>query len=145
MCFDRNLIHSANACFLVMACVGYSRAQLKTLSSVLKIGGRGRLRVQVFHSEHVHKVWRPTFFEVRMLRTENSYSKSRSLLMLTLGTLRSENEDDYEYEFSILSMRIRFGGQHFSKCACSDILDRYHLSYFKLFQSLQAATKGKMN
>ena len=30
---DRNLIHSADACFLVMACVGYSRAQLKTLSS----------------------------------------------------------------------------------------------------------------
>ena len=29
--FDRNLIHSADACFLVMACVGYSRAQLKTL------------------------------------------------------------------------------------------------------------------
>ena len=34
--FDRNLIHSADACFLVMACVGYSRAQLKTLSSLLK-------------------------------------------------------------------------------------------------------------
>ena len=28
--FDRNLIHSADACFLVMACVGYSRVQLKT-------------------------------------------------------------------------------------------------------------------
>ena len=35
--FDRNLIHSTDACFLVMACVGYSRAQLKTLSSLLKI------------------------------------------------------------------------------------------------------------
>ena len=34
--FDRNLIHSADACFLVMTCVGYSRAQLKTLSSLLK-------------------------------------------------------------------------------------------------------------
>ena len=33
--FDRNLIHSADACFLVMACVGYSRVQLKTLSSLL--------------------------------------------------------------------------------------------------------------
>ena len=33
--FDRNLIHSADACFLVMACVSYSRAQLKTLLSVL--------------------------------------------------------------------------------------------------------------
>ena len=34
--FDRNLIHCADACLLVMACVGYSRAQLKTLSSLLK-------------------------------------------------------------------------------------------------------------
>ena len=34
--FDRNLIHSADVCFLFMACVGYSRAQLKTLSSLLK-------------------------------------------------------------------------------------------------------------
>ena len=34
--FDRNLIHSADACFLVMACVGYSCMQLKTLSSLLK-------------------------------------------------------------------------------------------------------------
>ena len=34
--FDRNLIHSAEACFLVMACVGYSHAKLKTLSSLLK-------------------------------------------------------------------------------------------------------------
>ena len=33
--FDRNLIHSADACFLVMACVVYLRAQLKTLSSLL--------------------------------------------------------------------------------------------------------------
>ena len=34
--FDRNLIHSADACFLVMACVGYSRVQLKTFLSLLK-------------------------------------------------------------------------------------------------------------
>ena len=33
--FDRNLIHSADVCFLVMACAGYSRAQLKTLWSLL--------------------------------------------------------------------------------------------------------------
>ena len=31
---NRNLIHSADACFLFMVCVGYSRAQLKTLSSL---------------------------------------------------------------------------------------------------------------
>ena len=35
--FDRNLIRSADACFLVMACVGYSRAQLKTFLSLLKV------------------------------------------------------------------------------------------------------------
>ena len=29
--FDRSLIHSAVACFLVMACVGYLHTQLKTL------------------------------------------------------------------------------------------------------------------
>ena len=37
-----------------------------------------------------------------------------------IGTFRSEGEDDYEYEFSVLNMRIRFGGRHFSKCACSE-------------------------
>ena len=35
--FVRNLIYSADACFLVMACVGYSCVQLKTLSSLLKL------------------------------------------------------------------------------------------------------------
>ena len=35
--FDRNFIHSADTFFLVMACVGYSRAQLKTFSSLLKL------------------------------------------------------------------------------------------------------------
>ena len=35
--FDRNLNHSADACFLVMACVAYSRVQLKTLPSFLKV------------------------------------------------------------------------------------------------------------
>ena len=34
--FDTSLIHSADLCFLIMACVGYSRAQLKAFSSLLK-------------------------------------------------------------------------------------------------------------
>ena len=34
--FDRNLIQSAEPSFLVMACVGYERAQLKTISSFIK-------------------------------------------------------------------------------------------------------------
>ena len=42
------------------------------------------------------------------------------LAFITIGTFRSEDEDDYEYEFSVLSMRIRFGGRHFSKCASSE-------------------------
>ena len=37
-----------------------------------------------------------------------------------IWTFTSEDEDDYEYEFSVLDMRIRFGGRHFSKCACSE-------------------------
>ena len=28
-----------------------------------------------------------------------------------IGTFRSEDGDDYEYEFSVLSTRIRFGGR----------------------------------
>ena len=53
-CFDRNLIHSADACFLVMACVSYSRAQLKTLSSLLNTRvfetrtATGRIRFRLF-------------------------------------------------------------------------------------------------
>ena len=27
-----------------------------------------------FRTEHAHKVWKPTFFEVRVLRTEASHS-----------------------------------------------------------------------
>ena len=34
------------------------------------------MRVRVFCTEHAHKVWRPTFFEERVLRTENSYLSS---------------------------------------------------------------------
>ena len=34
--FDRNFIYSADTCFLVMACVGYFCAQLKTLLSLPK-------------------------------------------------------------------------------------------------------------
>ena len=28
----------------------------------------------VFRTEHAHKAWRPTFFEVRVLRTQDAYS-----------------------------------------------------------------------
>ena len=42
----------------------------------------------------------------------------------TLGTFKSEDEDEFEYKFSVLSMRIRFGGRHvgrhLSKRACSE-------------------------
>ena len=39
---------------------------------------------------------------------------------LSLARFRSEAEDDYEYEFSVMSMRIRFGGRHLLKCARSE-------------------------
>ena len=29
---------------------------------------------EFFRTEHAHKVWRPTYFEVHVLRTESSYS-----------------------------------------------------------------------
>ena len=45
----------------------------------------------------------------RWLRTEES-----------LATFGLEYEDDYEYEFSVLSTRFRFEGRKFSKCACSE-------------------------
>ena len=50
----------------------------------------------------------------------NLASSRDYIIMVLLGTFRSEDEDDYEYEFSVLSMRIMFGGRYFSKCACSE-------------------------
>ena len=39
----------------------------------------------------------------------------------TSVTFRLQYEDDYEYNFSVLSTRCRFGGQKISKCACSEL------------------------
>ena len=41
-----------------------------------------------------------------------------------IATLRLQYEDDYKYQFSILSTCFRFGGQKFSKCACSELKTR---------------------
>jgi len=41
-----------------------------------------------------------------------------------LATYRLRYEDDYEYEFSVLTTRFRFGGRKFSKCACSELKTR---------------------
>ena len=40
---------------------------------------------------------------------------------VTLATFRLQYEDDYDYEFSVLSTRFRFGWRKFSKCACSEL------------------------
>ena len=40
--FDRNLNHSADACVLVMACVAYSRVQLKTVLPLVGGSPHGR-------------------------------------------------------------------------------------------------------
>ena len=56
----------SSKCKLHVLNVGFNRD--------LKIAGQGRVPVRVFRTEHAHKVWRPTFFEVRVHRTENSYS-----------------------------------------------------------------------
>ena len=49
----------------------------------------------------------------------HAHDAKHVLSFALLGTFKSEDEDDHEYEFSVLSMRIRFGGRHFSKCAYS--------------------------
>ena len=41
-----------------------------------------------------------------------------------IATFRLQYEDDYEYEFSVLSTRCRFKGRNFSKCACSELKTR---------------------
>ena len=38
-----------------------------------------------------------------------------------LATFRLQYEDDYQYEFSVLSTGFRLGGRKFSKCACSEL------------------------
>ena len=50
----------------------------------------GRLRIRVYRTEYAHKVWRPTFFEVRVLRTENSYSYLKVLLLVIMVTMFAE-------------------------------------------------------
>ena len=44
-----------------------------------------------------------------------------SSVMMIIAIFRLEYEDDYEYEFSVLSTCFRFGGRTFSKCACSEL------------------------
>ena len=56
----------------------------------------------------------PCHVKAWKFKTKNPFSG------LSFGTFRSEDEGDYEYEFSVLSMRIRFESRHFSKCACSE-------------------------
>ena len=43
-----------------------------------------------------------------------------------IATFRLQYENDYEYEFSVLSTRFRFGGRKFSKGACSEFKTRTH-------------------
>ena len=46
--------------------------------------------------------------------------------MQVLATFRLQYEDDYEYVFSVLSTRFKFGGRKFSKRACSELKTRTH-------------------
>ena len=41
------------------------------------------------------------------------------LLDLSIATFRLEYEDVYEYEVTVLSMRLRLAGREFSRCARS--------------------------
>ena len=59
------------------------------------------------------------------LTTEYLQSTIASFVEMIIGTFRSQDEDEYQYEFSVLSIRIRFGDRHFSKCACSEQKTRW--------------------
>ena len=43
-------------------------------------------------------------------------------LWVVLATFRLQCEDHYEYKFSELNTRCRFGGRNISKCACSQLI-----------------------
>ena len=43
------------------------------------------------------------------------------------ATFRLENENDCEYEFSVMGTRITFKERNFSKCACSELRTRSRL------------------
>ena len=56
------------------------------------------------------------------------HSREKTLTTLyrdgILATFRLQYEEDYEYEFSVLSTRFRFEGQKCSKCACWELKTR---------------------
>ena len=58
--------------------------------------------------------------------SRNLYLKNIQLRLSSNNTVtvRLQYEDDYEYEFSVLSTRFWFGGRKFSKCACSELKTR---------------------
>ena len=58
-----------------------------------------------------------TFSHIQMFNIPKTFNYD---MEYSIGTFRSEDEDNYEFEFSVVNMRIRFGGRHFSKCACSE-------------------------
>ena len=67
-------------------------------------------------------------FGERKKKHEDLLSSVKSLINLQnrsfyVGhfTFRLQYEDDYEYEFAVLSTRFRFDGRKFSKCACSEL------------------------
>ena len=49
---------------------------------------------------------------------------SHSCCRLIIATFRLQYEDHYEFKFSELSTRCRFGGRKISKCACSELKTR---------------------
>ena len=73
------------------------------------------------------KLFCPLLKSVHLTKSSDSEDGFRTVQVFeksvawTLATFRLQNEDDYEYEFSVLSTRFRFGGRKFSKCACSEL------------------------
>ena len=60
-------------------------------------------------------------FDIKFLLRKYDDNK---VFAMTIATFRLQYEDDYEYEFSVLSTRFRFGGRNLSKCACSELKTR---------------------
>ena len=51
----------------------------------------------------------------------NAIMIKTTVIMIVIATVRLEYEDDYEYQFSVLSTRCTFVGRQFLKCACSEL------------------------
>lgn len=86
--------------------------------------------MKVIHQNVANSLLFPKLVHLKLWSILHHFHLWKYLLMLvkylglhgnTLATFRLQYEDDYEYNFSVLSTRCRFGGQKILKCACSEL------------------------